>query len=80
MLALSLSKPTLGDLASKGDSSGGKDVCRRGWVEAVEVIDMVDGLRRLMEGEGPDSPGPRFLLEEEPFARVLIEGSCVGDG
>lgn len=80
MLTLSLSTPTLGDRAAKGASSGGKDVCRRGWAELVEAMDMVEGLRRLIDGEGPDSPAARFLPEPEPFARVLMAGSCEGDG
>lgn len=80
MLTLSLSKPTLGDRASKGASSGGKDVCRRGWAELVDVMDMVEGLRRLMDGGGAESPAARFLLELEPFARVLMAGSGDGEG
>lgn len=80
MLILSLSTPTLGDRASKGASSGGKDVCRRGWAELVDVMDMVEGLRRFMEGDGPESPAPRFLAEDEPLARVLMAGSCECEG
>lgn len=80
MLILSLSTPTLGDRTSKGASSGGKDVCRRGCAEPVDAMDIVEGLRRFMDGDGPDSPAPRFLPELEPFASVLMAGSCEGEG
>lgn len=75
MLTLSLSNPTLGDRAAKGDSSGGKEVCRSGWAEPTEVTDIVEGFLRFMEGEGPLSPAERFLDEPVPFASVLRVGS-----
>lgn len=49
-------------------------------MELVDAMDMVEGLRRFMDGEGPDSPAERFLAELDPFARVLIAGSCEGEG
>lgn len=78
-LALSLSKPTLGDRAPKADSSGGKEVWRRGWAEPVEAMDMVEGFLRFMEGEGPLSEA-RFLFELVPLEWVLREGSWLWDG
>lgn len=76
ILALSLSRPTLGDRGPNGASSGGKDVCRRGWAEPVEATDMVEGLRRFEIGEGPAPSAVRLRLR--PF--VLIEGSWVFEG
>lgn len=32
------------------DSSGGKEVWRRGWADAADVADMIDVFRRFMEG------------------------------
>lgn len=76
MLTLSLSKPTLGDRGPNGASSGGKEVCRRGWAEPVEAMDMVEGLRRFEMGEGPAPSAVR--LRERPF--VLMDGSWVFEG
>lgn len=30
--------------------SGGKEVWRKGWVEEMEVVDIIEALRRLMDG------------------------------
>lgn len=38
-------------------SSGGKEVWRRGCAELLEVMDMVDCLRRFWEGVEDGSPG-----------------------
>lgn len=38
-------------------SSGGNEVWRRGWAEWLEVIDIVDCLRRFWEGVEDGSPG-----------------------
>lgn len=80
ILTLSLSNPTLGDRAAKGDSSGGKEVCRSGWAEPTEVTDIVEGFLRFMEGEGPPSPAERFFDDPAPFASVLRVGSWECDG
>lgn len=79
MLALSLSKPTLGERAPNGASSGGKEVCRSGWAEPVEAMDMVECFLRFRAGDGPESAVPRLLFELFPFVRVL-RGSWLCDG
>lgn len=73
---LTLSSKTLGDRGPKGASSGGKDVCRRGWAEPVEATDMVDGLRRFAEGAAPSAA----RLRMEPFDVVFMAGREVCDG
>jgi hypothetical protein len=30
--------------------SGGKEVCRRGWVDVADVVDIIEALRRLIVG------------------------------
>lgn len=43
----------LGDLEYAGVRplfSGGKEVWRKGWVDEIEVVDIMEALRRLMDG------------------------------
>lgn len=54
------------------DSSGGKEVCRRGCAEPVDATDMVDALRRLREG---GCAGRSAAMEPR-----FLDGSCALEG
>ena len=60
-----------GDRAER--SSGGKDVCLRGWDGVVtEETDKLDALRRFIEGGGPSA--------EERFRELLFGNMLLNEG